>query len=47
MFSDLIGILFTCWILVYLFQQFYGGIISLFSRLDKKDSVKLVGVSTK
>jgi TM2 domain-containing membrane protein YozV len=45
MFEDLIGLLFTCWLMIYLFQQFFGGIISLFTRLEKKGDVKLVGVS--
>jgi hypothetical protein len=41
MFDDLICLLFTCWILVYLFQQFFGGVISLFSRFEKKEAVKV------
>ena len=41
MFEDLIGLLFTCWLMIYLFQQFFGGIISLFSRLSKKEPVKV------
>ena len=39
--SDFFGLLFVCWTLIYLFQQFFGGIISLFKRLEKKPPVEI------
>lgn len=30
--SDFVGIFFTAWFLLYLFQAFFGGIISLFPK---------------
>jgi len=43
-FSDLIGVLFAGWFSIYLFHQFFGGVLSLFPKPEENEDVKVIVV---